>query len=401
LFDLSLRELAQAHQSDLIDFAQRVVQTPSPPGHEAEVAELIKTQMGQLDFDEVTTDEVGNVVGRVRGDQGPVLMFNGHMDHVDPGDPAGWSYAPHSGAVVEGELWGRGSVDMKGPLAAMVCAAGLVKQHDLPLPGDLVVACAVMEELGGLGTQTLVKHGKPSFAVVGEPSNGKLMLGHRGRVELAVHVVGRSAHASMPHRGMNPHYEVARFLTRLSASSMKEDSLFGSSSVAPTLYRTDQTSPNVIPGEVHLTLDWRNVPGETPEQIVRRLNDLLSDCLSPGAEGEVRVATERLTTYTGYSQDFPSIFPSFGLPADHALARAAHRVLVEGLGRQVEMDTWPFATDGGHLMAAGVPTVGFGPGDPTLAHTNQERLSVDALLEGLTGYLSLAIGLGRSDALSG
>jgi acetylornithine deacetylase/succinyl-diaminopimelate desuccinylase-like protein len=181
---------------------------------------------------------------------------------------------------------------------------------------------------------------------------------------------------------------------------MREDPLFGASSVAPTLYRTDQTSPNVTPGEVHLTLDWRNVPGETPEQIVEQTNRLLSESLSSGVEGEVHVVTERLTSYTGHSEDFPSIFPSFGLSSEHPLARVAHRVLGEALGRDVSVGIWPFATDGGHLMEAGVPTVGFGPGEPALAHTNHERLPIEDLMEGLQGYIALAINLGKTDSPS-
>jgi succinyl-diaminopimelate desuccinylase len=397
--EANLTALAQAHQSDLVGFARRLVQTPSLPGHEVEVASLIKAEMGRLGFDEVTTDHMGNVIGRVRGGEGPVLMLNGHMDHVDPGDPATWAYPPHSGDVVEGELWGRGSVDMKGPLAAMIYAVGLIKQHNISPPGDLVVACVVMEEVGGLGTQALVGHLKPHVAVVGESSGGGLMRGHRGRLELVVRVAGRSVHASVPEQGMNPHYALACLLTRLETLPMTQDPIFGASSVAPTLYLTDQTSPNVTPGEACLTLDWRNVPGETSEQIVERLNSLLVECLPPGADGHVRVACHRFTTYTGYVDNFPSVFPSFVLAPDHPLLHAAQHVLTEALGYQVPISTWRFATDGGHLMAAGVPTVGFGPGDPALVHTNQERLSVDALVEGLVGYMALATELGKVGGL--
>jgi succinyl-diaminopimelate desuccinylase len=397
--EMDLWLLAQTCRSDLVGFARRLIQIPSLPGYEAEVASLIKAEMERLDFDEVATDQVGNVIGWVRKGDGPSLMFNGHMDHVDPGDPAGWPHPPYGGDLDEEELWGRGSVDMKGPLAAMVYAAGLAKQHNLLLPGELCVACVVMEEVGGLGTRALLSRLKPSFAMVGEPSNGELMRGHRGRVELAARVGGRSVHASVPEQGINPHYALARFLVRLEVLPMTQDPVFGASSVSPTLYRTDQTSANVTPGEAQLTLDWRNVPGETPEQIVERLTPLLAECLPPGAESQVGVKSERLTTYTGHVEDFPSIFPSFALPVAHPLLGAAQRILSEALERSVPVGVWHFATDGGHLMAAGVPTIGFGPGDPALAHTNRERLPLEALVEGVAGYLALATGLGRTVGL--
>lgn len=364
------------------------------------MASLIQAEMKRLDFDEVSTDPVGNVIGQVYGGEGPSLMFNGHMDQVDPGDLDGWPHPPYSGDLVEGEIWGRGSVDMKGPLSAMIHAAGLVKQHNLPLPGHLIITCAVMEEIGGLGTRKLTSRLKPSLAVVGEPSNGNLMHGHRGRVELIVRVTGLAVHASVPQQGINPHYALAHFLTRLEEMPVTQDPVLGASSVAPTLYYTDQTSANVTPGEARLTLDWRNVPGEAPEQIIERLRLMLAECLPPGAESQVLVSRDRYTAYTGHVEDFPSIFPSFTLSIDHPLLQAARSVLIETLGRPVSIDTWRFATDGGHLMAAGIPTIGFGPGDPLLAHTNQERLAVDALLEGLVGYLALAISLGTVKGLS-
>src|SRR5512135_576786 len=132
--EVNLRALAQAHQADLVNFTRRLVQTPSLPGHEDQVASLCAAEMRQLDFDEVTVDDVGNVVGWIRGSRGPTTMFNGHMDHVDPGPVAGWPHPPFGGDVVADELWGRGSIDMKGPLAAMIYAAGLVKRYALPLP---------------------------------------------------------------------------------------------------------------------------------------------------------------------------------------------------------------------------------------------------------------------------
>jgi putative selenium metabolism hydrolase len=395
--EANLPALARAHRAELVDFTRRLVQTPSLPGHEDQLAGLIAAEMRHLDFDEVAADEVGNVVGWIRGGQGPTLMFNGHMDHVDPGPVAGWSHPPYGGEVAEDELWGRGSVDMKGPLAAMIYAAGLAKRYALPLPGDLIMACVVMEETGGAGTRALARRLKPDLAIVGEASGGRLMRGHRGRVELAVRVTGRAAHASVPDKGINPHYTLARFLTQIETLPMTRDAVFGSSSIAPTLYRTDQTSANVIPAEAQLTLDWRNLPGETPEQIVERLNRLLAGCLSPGVEGTVGVATSHFVSYTGYVEDAPAIFASFIVPADHPLLNAARHVLGETLGHRPEVDVWRFATDGGRLAAAGITTIGFGPGDPALAHTSRERMPIDALVDGLAGYMALATRLNRVD----
>jgi len=389
--------IAQAHQTDLIDFARRLVQTPSLPGQEAGVARLVQAEMERLGYDQVTVDAVGNVVGIVRGGPAPALMFNGHMDHVDPGDAAGWAHPPYSGEIVDGELWGRASVDMKGPLAAMVYAGGLARQYRLPLAGDLVVASVVWEEMAGLGTHALLEYQRAGLAVVGESSDGRLMRGHRGRVELVARVTGRSVHASMPELGINPHYVLAGFLTRLQSLPMQSHPVFGRASVAPTRYVTDQTSTNVTPGEARLTLDWRNLPGQTPDEIVRTLQAALDESLPAGAQGQVGVAVNNLGTYTGRSVAITLAFPPFELPADHWLVTGAQQALSRALARPVPVSVWRFATDGGQIMAAGIPTVGFGPGDPTLVHTNRERIGTAALVEGLTGYLALAANLVRSD----
>jgi len=387
--------LAQAHAAHLIVFTQRLVQTPSLPGHEGAVAQLVKSEMQRLGYDEVTVDHAGNVVGMIRGSGGPMLMFNAHMDHVDPGDLSGWPHPPYSGAIVNGMLWGRGTVDMKGALAAMVYAGGLIKQHDIPMPGDLIVAAVVMEEGGGVGTHELLLHCRPAVCVVGESSNNCVMRGHRGRAEFVARVTGRAVHASMPELGANPHYPIARFLTRLQTLPMESDPVFTNASVAPTLYRTDQSSPNVIPGEVRLTLDWRSLPGQRIEHVAAQLQQLLCDDLESDYQAEVQIVQNRFTTYTGLTVELPAIFHSFLLPTDHWLVQGAQHTLSRAFNRDVAVDVWRFTTDGGQVAALGIPTIGFGPGDPQRVHTNQECIELAALVDGLAGYTALASEMAR------
>jgi acetylornithine deacetylase/succinyl-diaminopimelate desuccinylase-like protein len=176
---------------------------------------------------------------------------------------------------------------------------------------------------------------------------------------------------------------------------MLEQADVGISTVTPTLYHTDQISPNVIPGEVRLTLDWRNIPAESPDEIVAKIQNLL-DSLGEDAQAGVEVSTTRLTTYTGLQEDFPAIFPSFLLAEDDPIIQTAHATLVKVLGRDEGIDIWSFATDGGHLMTAGIPTIGFGPGDETLAHTNQERINLAQMEEAVVAYAALVLALGAA-----
>ncbi|MFQ5857330.1 MAG: M20/M25/M40 family metallo-hydrolase [Anaerolineae bacterium] len=386
----SLQVAAEKVRDRVIDFCQRLIQTPSLPGAEDRIAGIIRAEMQDLDYDEVWVDAAGNVIGLLKGKTGPSLMFNCHMDHVDPGDPARWPVPPYSGQIVDDAIWGRGSVDVKGPLAAQVYGVSLLRAAGAEPAGDIFVAAVVMEEVGGVGTQVLLGAIQPDFAVVGEPTDLSVARGHRGRVELIARARGRAAHASAPDRGINPHYDLACFLRTLQTLGMRTSADFGTSTVAPTLYHTDQVSANVIPSEAWVHLDWRNIPGESPAEIRERLQDTLSGCLGPESEGFVVIPKQTYDTYTGYSLTAPAVFPSFGLPADHSLVTIAKQTLDRALQRDTPVRVWRFATDGGHLMAAGVPTIGFAPGDEALAHTSNEHIKIDDVMAAVVGNGALA-----------
>jgi succinyl-diaminopimelate desuccinylase len=386
-----LWRVAGQHREDLIGFAQRLIQVPSLSGREAEVAALVQAEMERLGYDRVWIDEAGNVIGRVAGGDGPPLMFNGHMDHVDPGDPGLWLHPAYGGEIHDDELWGRAAVDMKGALAAMVYAGGLLVSLGLTLPGHLYVTAVVQEEVGGMGARHLAQSLPVKHVVVGEASANHLRRGHRGRVELRAHFQGRSVHASMPDLGVNPHFSLARFVEGLKTLPMASHPEYGSSTVAPTRVDSEPQSANVTPAAIHLTLDWRNVPGEDLSRIVTKLETLLTRCLEPACNGQVEICTKTMVSYTGLSMEYLDSFASFTTPADHPWLDSVQAALAEALDRPVEVGTWRFATDGGHFAEEGATVIGFGPGDDTVVHTVEERLPLDQLVESVVGYMVLAL----------
>jgi len=383
--------LAQASRAEMVTFAQRLVQTPSLPGQEGAVAALIQAEMVRLGYDQVWIDNVGNVIGRIAGCGGPPLLFNGHMDHVDAGDPAHWLHPPFGGEIHGGELCGRGAADMKGAVAAMVYAGGLLKKLTAAAPGDRYVTAVVQEEVGGLGSQHLGRTLDVKHAVIGEASGNQLRRGHRGRVELLAHFEGRSVHASMPDLAINPHFSAAQFMVGLRDLKMAADPAYGASTVAPTQVWSEPASANVTPSALHVVLDWRNVPGERPERIVTKLEGLLAKCLEPGCNGRIAVSQKELVSYTGVRARYPDVFPSFTTAAGDPWLLGAQIALSAALGREVEIDVWCFATDGGHLAEVGATALGFGPGDDRLVHTVEERISLDQLVESVVGYLALSL----------
>ena len=374
-----------------VDFLQRLIRTPSMPGEEREIATLVGREMEALGYDDVQEDAAGNIIGVVHGSgDAPSVMFNTHLDHVDAGDPADWSHPPFGGELHEGMIWGRGAVDIKGPLAAQVHGVGALIASGHRPPGDVLVSGVVQEEVGGLGARHMADTLRPDLVLVGEPSRNELRRGHRGRVELHVRVRGRMAHASMTALGRNPLTVIGGFLTTLQGLDLPNDRDLGRATIAPTLIRTDQTSANVIPGEVVLTLDCRTVPGQNAETLRGLLLPLLLDSEIDGCTSEIMVPTRGRESYTGFVMVYAPDNPAHALPADHAAIRTAAEVLAGVLGSLPPVGVWEFATDGGHFAESGLTVVGFGPGDDRLAHTVSEHIPVRDLERGLRGNEALA-----------
>lgn len=389
-----LQRLAQASCERIIAFCRELVRTPSLTGEEGRLAEFVLETMEALGYDEALIDSAGNVIGHIRGGSGRSTLLHAHLDIVDPGDPRRWTDGPYSGALRDGYIWGRGASDDKGCLAAQVFAAALLKEAGLAPAGDVYVAAVVGEEIGGLGSRYLAGSFHPDLAIIGEPSANTLRRGHRGRCEFIVTLQGRSAHASVPAQAINPHYDLARLVLALRELDMHHEPVTGGSTVAPTLLRSDQRSANVIPGQLTLHLDWRNAPGESPEDAMERLQALLDDTLGGETIYSLSVRTDHVVSYTGYEQDVRQAVAPFWMEEDDPLLLAARAQLQQALGREVGVDVWQFYTDGGFLYGAGVPCIGFGPGDPRMAHVFDERLAVDELIEGVVGYMALAMHMG-------
>lgn len=383
-------------------FLRRLIATPSLPGAEGDIAALVRDEMTALGYADVRIDEVGNVAGRIAGrGAAPAVMFNTHLDHVDVGDAARWPYPPFGGELHDDAVWGRGAVDIKGPLAAQVYGVAALLGDAEPPPGDVWVTAVVQEEIGGVGARYLGRWLRTPIVVVGEPSSNTLRRGHRGRSELIVHVRGRSVHASVPREGINPWFSLATFLDGLPHLALPMHEELGPSSVAPTLVRTDQVSGNVIPAEIWLTCDWRHVPGESAEQARAMLADLLEDSLLDGATGSVEIPAYERTAWTGVKMTIAGNNPAYLLGAGHPAVTAATGILAPLLGPIDEVGTWRFATDGGHFSEAGMACIGFGPGDELLAHTVDERIPIEQLQVAMAGNAALARELGVRAAQEG
>jgi putative selenium metabolism hydrolase len=199
-------------KADLIKFMQDIIRIPSLSCEEGAVIQRIRDEMLRLDYDEVTVDPMGNLLGRI-GSGPRVIALDGHVDTVDVGDPSLWDRDPHSGDIEDGILYGRGTSDMKGGVASSVYAGAILKNKGIPDDVTLYVTATVQEEdCDGLCWQYIVNEDglRPELVVITEPTSLRIYRGHRGRMELEVHTSGVSCHGSAPERGVNAVYKMGR-----------------------------------------------------------------------------------------------------------------------------------------------------------------------------------------------
>jgi succinyl-diaminopimelate desuccinylase len=365
-----------------IDFARDLIRIPGLPGAEGDVAERVRQEMERLRFNDVWIDDVGNVIGRIRGRaRTPAVMLSCHLDVVDIGERESWHHDPFGGEIVDGFLHGRGAMDIKGPLALQTHAAG-VFAGTLP-PADIYVAHTVLEERGGWGMEYLLQTEgvAPDVVIIGEATAGDICIGHRGRAEMIVEVSGRAGHASAPERALNPLAMLPRLMPALDRFSdgLDSDPVLGRSTAAPTAIETLPRSRNVIPDRLRVVLDWRVLPGTTPETAANALRDAIRQAIPDAAPYtiDVRFASEQQRTYTGRERERLMFTPGFLMSAEHPVVSAAASSIERSTGSRPAIRPWTFATDGGHSCGVhGIPTIGFAPGEERYAHTNRERLSL-------------------------
>jgi acetylornithine deacetylase/succinyl-diaminopimelate desuccinylase-like protein len=349
--------------------------------------------MQELDYDETRIDAAGNVIGLVRGGDGPTTMFNGHMDIVDAGNPDDWEHPPFEAEVHEECIWGRGSADMKGGLAAMISAAGLFKVWGRQPKGDVLVCAAGLEEVGGWGSHQMVKERDlgADRAVVGEPTSNRLLPGHRGRMILQAHIQGESRHGSNVNPEANPLFSLAGFLNALSETSAALAEGVSYLTIAPTALNVVPAVPNVTPSEATQTVDVRVGPDVDVEVVRGELNTLLGKNLAQACSGQVVIARQKLSTHTGIKMEVDDMVPGYELPADHPWTQEARGTLDAVLERDSLADLALYTCDAARLGEAGIPTVIFGPGDIAVAHTTREKLPIEQLLESVVAYMALVL----------
>ncbi|WP_069807497.1 M20 family metallopeptidase [Vulcanisaeta thermophila] len=389
-------------RDSLVELTSKLIQLPSvnPPGFTVNIIGFIKDWLTSRGFSveirEYVKDKPNAIVRIGKGK--PVLILNGHVDVVPPGDETRWSYPPFSGKVVEGKIFGRGSSDMKGGVAVlMMVFSKLAEKIEKSGAGTLILAATSDEETGGHpGVEALVKDGilRGDAAIIAEPSGSfRYYVGEKGLCQVKLVARGRPAHGSLPILGDNAIMRLVNSLIkarelvddfnsrikipselvgviRNSAEAYYEavgkslglriedfERVVGTVSFNPGVIRGG-SKINMVPDHAELELDMRVPPGVNPNDVVNTLRSGLKDV-------DLEVLDVSQPNYT---------------PPSERIVSLVHEGISRVLGREPKPIIVTGATDGRYLRYSGIPTVVYGPGELGLAHAYDEYVTIEDLV---------------------
>ncbi len=368
---------------DVIDLLADLVSIDSsnPGGNEKAVAELLGqvfTSHGlDVTIDTYDADHV-NLIAVADFGPGPEIMLNSHLDVVPT--PGHWTTPPFTPDIRDGRLYGRGAADAKGSLAPMAVALLNLLDQRSELSGRIVYTGVGDEEVGSGGARHLLKTWQPDAAIVGEPTGLRLLTAHKGSVRPIVEIVGRSAHAAAPEKGINSIEALGDLFPLLREYRNSLDARTHTLTGAPTstvVLIEGGEAPNAVPASCRITIDRRLIPGETADEAVAEL-EIYLDKFNALDHGAVARVAHRAPSTGGPSQT--DVTDPFVTACQDAL-------------RGLDLDPRPGGLlvncDMTHFRSSGIPTVVLGPGELEAMHVPNESVRVQEVREAVLVYDAL------------
>jgi succinyl-diaminopimelate desuccinylase len=375
-------------QEEIVELTQALIRSRSinPPGETAECAEIILKKFRKEGISaEIMEGRKGacNVVANLPGrKKGKVLLLNGHIDVVPPGE--GWTVDPFGGEIQGGKIYGRGTCDMKSGIASMMAAMIGFKRSGAEFDGEILFMGVADEETGSdFGTLWLLEKkfgNKADLAIVSEPTSLRIELGNRGLRWIDITVRGRASHAGRPHLGVNAIAYGAKLIEAIHAMrfSIRND---GFEIPTPSISVTTidgGAKVNIIPDRCTLAVDRRMMPGETTETVLGELKEVIDPVLALEKDLTIDVSVR------------PGSWDPYIISRDEPIVRVLGESCREITGREPVLAGKGACTDASHIFhRLGIPTVLFGPGDEKLSHKVDECVSIDALCQGTEIFFSL------------
>jgi acetylornithine deacetylase/succinyl-diaminopimelate desuccinylase family protein len=327
------------------------------------------------------------VIARIPGSgYGPSLLMNGHTDTVPPYGMVS-AFSPY---VKDGKIYGRGSVDMKGALAAMMAVMVAFQQTGIRLSGDLIFAATVGEETYSPGAHALISQGQiADYAIVGEPTGMRIGTAHKGVAWYEAVFEGISVHGSVPDQGINAIYRASQWIEHIQRHYIPQlrtrtDPLLGS----PTLNIgtiEGGTRPVIVPNLCTVRFERRLIPGETAESALVELRQTLMDVqlVYPDFRGNIRI----MENFHGVPHG-----PLYTHP-NSLIVSALKEAYAAQFHQQAEPVGLQFWTDGALLNLSGAAAVVCGPGNIEQAHSDHEYIEQEQLHQAFRMYARAAYAL--------
>ncbi len=393
----TLKQRVAEQREQIIQFLKDLCAIPSYDSQIRKVGERAEAEMRKLGFDDVWFDQMGNVVGRIGS--GPIkLLYDSHIDTVGIGDPAEWKWDPFQGKVENGVFFARGACDEKGSTPGMIYGLALAKELGL-LEGVTGYYFGNMEEwCDGIAPNALVEAEglRPDFVVIGEPTKMQVYRGHKGRVEMQVVAKGKSAHAASNFLGDNAIYKLLPIIDAISKlePELGDHEFLGHGRITVTDMHVKTPSINAVPDEALIYIDRRVTFGEEPQAELQRIKDIVGQ----RDDIEASILWYDDPSYTGFVFPVDKYFPAWALPEDAPIVRAG----VEA-GRLLWNETtptgkWDFSTNGTYWAGkAGIPSIGYGPGDEIHAHSVIDQVRLDDVVKATEWYALLPSLIAKKD----
>ncbi len=387
--------LNKNREDEVIALCRKLVQARSYSGEEDQAAEELSLYFKEKGFDDVTVDTYGNIIGRIKGKYpGKKIVFDGHMDTVPVGNEADWSYPPFGAEIHDGRIYGRGTSDMKGAVAAMACAAAnFAEDNDREFAGEIYIAGVVHEEcFEGIAARSISAAVKPDYVIIGEASGLNLKIGQRGRAEIKIETFGVPAHSANPEKGINAVYKMSKVIDAVRTLEPTSHPVLGKGILELTdIKSSPYPGASVVPEYCAATYDRRLLVGETKISVLKPIEELL-DRLSledPELKVKVSYAVGKEKCYTGDFIEGERFFPGWLFDREEDFITRVYKELTD-MGCKPLITQYNFCTNGSHYAGeAGIRTLGMGPSQENLAHTINEYIEIEQLTRVTENYYSI------------
>ncbi len=387
--------ISEALQRETLELLKKLVACPSLSGQEQGVADILKGYLKENGFTAPENDRYGDLVAGVAGSRpGIRLLFDGHMDTVPAKNAEDWTTPPFEPVIREGKLFGRGTSDMKGAVAAFaVAAAQYLREKGRNFAGELWFAGVVQEEcFEGVCAREVAKRVRPDLVIIGEASEGNLKLSQRGRAEIVLETFGVPCHSANPQKGVNAATAMCALIHEIMKLPVTRDPrMVGDGILVLTDIKSDPyPGASVVPHYCRATFDRRLLVGETRESVLKPIEAIIEaqKRLDPTLNARVSYPMGSAVCATGETVEAERFFAPWWFAADERVLRV--KAAMEERGLAPAITGYSFCTNGSYYAGeAGIPTFGFGPSREDLAHTVDEHIALKDLYDAVDGYLAI------------